>query len=316
MSSERLQKLLARAGIASRRKAEELVREGRVTINGQVATLGDRADLTTDAVKVDGRRLRPLAQHRYLLLNKPKGYLTAVSDEKGRRTVLDLVPPGMRHALFPVGRLDYQTEGLLLLTTDGEFAERVAHPRYGCSKIYEVKVHGVPTEQEIDRLRRGVLLEGRRTAPARIRALRRTARGEEEGNSWWEVQLREGRTRQIREMFFRLGYRVQKLRRIAIGPVRDPDIPSGALRDLDEREIALLRRAADPASPVADRDRPARPAGAAATPRRPRSKGRGTTAAPAIAGPKAPRPGRRGPAPAAPRTPSRRQGPGGGRRRS
>jgi len=247
MSAERVQKLLARAGVTSRRKAEELVREGRVTINGRVAGIGDKADLAVDSVKVDGKRLRPLAQHRYLLLNKPKGYLTAVQDEKGRPTVLDLVPPPLRNALFPVGRLDFQTEGLLLLTTDGEFAERVAHPRHGCSKVYEVKVHGVPVEAEIDRLRRGVVLDGKRTAPARITSLGRTGRGEEEGNSWWEVQLQEGRTRQIREMFFRIGHRVQKLRRVAIGPVRDPAIPLGALRDLDEREIDLLRRAADPA---------------------------------------------------------------------
>jgi len=258
MSAERVQKLLARSGLTSRRKAEDLVREGRVTINGRVAGIGDKADLAVDSVKVDGKRLRPLAQHRYLLLNKPKGYLTAVSDEKGRPTVLDLVPPGMRNALFPVGRLDFQTEGLLLLTTDGEFAERVAHPRHGCSKVYEVKVQGLPAEEEIDRLRRGVVLEGKRTAPARIVALGRTGRGEEEGNSWWEVQLQEGRTRQIREMFFRIGYRVQKLRRVAIGPVRDPAIPLGALRDLDEREIDLLKRAADPALAPARRPAPPR----------------------------------------------------------
>ncbi|MCZ7650796.1 MAG: (d)CMP kinase [Thermoanaerobaculia bacterium] len=265
MSAERVQKLLARAGVTSRRKAEELVREGRVTINGRVAGIGDKADLAVDSVKVDGKRLRPLAQHRYLLLNKPKGYLTAVQDEKGRPTVLDLVPPPLRNALFPVGRLDFQTEGLLLLTTDGEFAERVAHPRHGCSKVYEVKVHGVPVEAEIDRLRRGVVLDGKRTAPARITSLGRTGRGEEEGNSWWEVQLQEGRTRQIREMFFRIGHRVQKLRRVAIGPVRDPAIPLGALRDLDEREIDLLRRAADPAlSPPSGR--PCHPARALGRP--------------------------------------------------
>ncbi|HSM52146.1 MAG TPA: pseudouridine synthase, partial [Thermoanaerobaculia bacterium] len=280
MSAERVQKLLARSGLTSRRKAEELVREGRVTINGRVAEIGDKADLAVDAVKVDGKRLRPLAKHRYLLLNKPKGYLTAVSDEKGRPTVLDLVPPGLRNALFPVGRLDFQTEGLLLLTTDGEFAERVAHPRHGCSKVYEVKVQGLPAEAEIDRLRRGVVLEGKRTAPARIVALGRTGRGEEEGNSWWEVQLQEGRTRQIREMFFRIGFRVQKLRRVAIGPVRDPAIPLGALRDLDEREIDLLKRAADPALAPGRRPAPARPrtrkAAGPGTPTAPRRPPAGT----------------------------------------
>jgi pseudouridine synthase len=192
---------------------------------------------------VDGKRVQPGSAHRYLLLNKPKGYLPAVSDPQGRPTVLDLVPPALRRALVPVGRLDFHTEGLLLLTDDGELANRVSHPRFGCHKTYEVKAKGVPDESKLDRLRRGVVLDGRRTSPAKIEPLRRTKRGEETGNSWFRVELSEGRTRQIREMFFRIGHPVQKLRRIAIGPLTDPQLPVGGLRELEESEVRALERA-------------------------------------------------------------------------
>jgi len=169
--------------------------------------------------------------------------LTAVSDPGGRRTVLDLVPPPFRRALVPVGRLDYHTEGLLILTSDGEFAQRLAHPRYGCHKTYEVKVRGVPEEAQLERLRGGVVVDGRRTSPCRIKALRTTpVKGREGGNAWFEVELAEGRSRQIREMFFRIGHPVQKLKRIAIGPLSDPALPVGALRELSEAEIRQLRK--------------------------------------------------------------------------
>ena len=274
MSEERLQKILARAGIASRRKAEELIREGLVTVNGRVAEVGDKADPERDAVKVDGKRVQPIHEHRYLLLNKPRGYMSTVADPEGRPTVIDLVPPAMRKALVPVGRLDYNTEGLLLLTDDGEFAHRVAHPRYGSTKTYEVKVKGFPTEAQLDRLRAGIVLDdGRPTAPAKITS--RTPfkpagarrRGEPESeNSWWIVELTEGRTRQIREMFLRVGHPVQKLRRIAIGPLRDPRLPLGALRELTEPEVhKLLKSARGPREkpPVAKRPakKPRRPVG-------------------------------------------------------
>lgn len=243
MSSERVQKILARAGVAARRKAEELIRAGRVTVNGEVVSLGAKADPETDAIKVDDRRIHLPRGHRYLLLNKPKGYLTAVADANGRPTVIDLVPPEMRRALVPVGRLDYQTEGLLILTDDGDFAQRLSHPRYGCHKTYEVKVKGVPEESRLEKLRRGIVLDGVRTAPCRIEPLRVTGRGREEGgNSWFHVELSEGRTRQIREMFYRVGHPVQKLRRVAIGPLSDGALPVGALRELTERELHLLRR--------------------------------------------------------------------------
>jgi 23S rRNA pseudouridine2605 synthase len=250
MSEQRIQKILARAGIASRRKAEELIERGVVTVNGQVAGLGDKADPERDAIKVDGKRVQPASQeHRYLLLNKPKEVMSTLTDPEGRKTVLDFVPPGMRKALVPVGRLDYNTEGLLLLTDDGEFAQRIAHPRYGGTKTYEVKVKGTPGESQLDRLRNGVVIEGRRTAPAKITArnpfkpLGGRRRGEAESdNSWWIVEITEGRTRQIREMFFQIGNPVQKLRRVAIGPLRDPDLPVGALRELTEQEVRKLQK--------------------------------------------------------------------------
>lgn len=258
MSSERVQKILARAGVAARRKAEELIRAGRVTVNGEVVSLGAKADPETDAIKVDDRRIHLPRGHRYLLLNKPKGYLTAVADANGRPTVIDLVPPEMRRALVPVGRLDYQTEGLLILTDDGDFAQRLSHPRYGCHKTYEVKVKGVPEESRLEKLRRGIVLDGVRTAPCRIEPLRVTGRGREEGgNSWFHVELSEGRTRQIREMFYRVGHPVQKLRRVAIGPLSDGALPVGALRELTERELHLLRRTTSGAPPA-----PRRAAGA------------------------------------------------------
>ncbi len=157
---------------------------------------------------------------------------------------MELVPPPLRKALVPVGRLDYLTEGLLLLTDDGELAQRVAHPRYGCTKTYEVKVKGRPSDAEIAKLEAGVYLEGKRTSPSRITPKAVPRRHEEMENSWWYVELTEGRTRQIREMFHRIGHSVQKLRRIAIGPVSDPDLPVGALRDLTEKEVEALRRTA------------------------------------------------------------------------
>jgi 23S rRNA pseudouridine2605 synthase len=252
MSEERLQKILARAGITSRRKAEDLIREGLVTINGRVAELGEKADPERDAIKVDGKRVHPSTGHRYLLLNKPKGFLSTLSDPEGRPTVVDFVPPGMRKALMPVGRLDFNTEGLLLLTDDGELAQRIAHPSSGCTKTYEVKVKGHPSDADIDKLQSGVVLDGRRTAPCRIVprgtgiARRRGPRSEDDDgeNTWWIVELGEGRNRQIREMFHRIGHGVQKLRRVAIGPLRDPRLPLGGLRELTEQEVEKLKRAA------------------------------------------------------------------------
>jgi 23S rRNA pseudouridine2605 synthase len=243
MSAERIQKILARAGVASRRKAEELIEEGRVTINGRVATLGEKADPETDHLKLDGKRIEPQSELHYLVLNKPVGVMSTVSDPEGRPTVMDLVPEKYRKALVPVGRLDFNTEGLLLLTDDGDLAQRVAHPRYGCTKVYEVKVKDRPAPEDLAKLRtRGAVVEGRRVVPVRLEPLQ--VPGPREGkNTWWTVELAQGRTRQIREMFFRLGHPVQKLRRVAIGPLRDPKLPVGEVRELTPGEVTALRNA-------------------------------------------------------------------------
>ena len=235
----RLQKILSRAAVASRRKAEILIREGRVTVNGSVAKLGDRADPDQDAIKVDGKRLQPIRDPRYLLLNKPRGYLSTTRDPQGRSTVLDLIPRKLRRGLHPVGRLDFNTEGLLLLTNDGAFSQRIAHPRHGCTKVYEVKVKGHPEDATLRKLREGVLLDGRRTAPCRIVA-RPGSRSPQSLNSWWSVTLSEGRTRQIREMFYRVGHPVQRLRRLAVGSVRDSRLALGSYRELREAEVKAL----------------------------------------------------------------------------
>ena len=242
MAEERLQKLLARAGVGSRRKVEELIRRELVTVNGTVASVGDRADAAKDAVKVDGRRVDlEQPEYRYVLLHKPTATMSTTSDPEGRPTVLDLIAPALRKGLKPVGRLDFQTSGLLLLTNDGDLAQRVAHPRYGCLKTYEVKVKGHPPEAMLERLRRGMILEGKRTAPCTID--RRTVpRGMgSPDNSWWTVILNEGRTRQIREVFLRIGHPVQKLRRVAIGAVKDPHMPMGTYRELTAEEVEKLR---------------------------------------------------------------------------
>lgn len=243
MSEDRIQKILARAGVASRRASEELIEAGRVTVNGEVATLGDKADPAVDHVKVDGKRIEPRTDFHYLLLNKPPGVMSTRNDPEGRPTVMDLVPETYRKALVPVGRLDFNTEGLLLLTDDGDWAHRIAHPRYGCTKVYEVKVKDRPPAEAIESLRtKGEVVEGRRVVPVRIEPLRVSGpRGGK--NTWWTVEIAEGRTRQIREMFFRMGHPVQKLRRVGIGPLRDPKLPLGELRELTPGEVAALRNA-------------------------------------------------------------------------
>lgn len=242
---ERLQKVLSRAGIASRRAAEDLIREGRVTIDGRVAVLGDRVappGAPPAAVLVDGEPIRRQTASRYVLLNKPAGYVTTRSDPEGRRTVMELIPEKWRGRLKPVGRLDYGTEGLLLLTDDGDLAHRLTHPRFGCSKRYLAKVRGLPGDAAVARLRGGMVIAGRRTLPARLsRAPARRGARPARASSWWEVELVEGRTRQIREMFFRVGHPVQRLRRMAIGSLEDAELRVGAWRELSTGELAALR---------------------------------------------------------------------------
>jgi len=252
MPPERLQKIIAKAGVASRRRAEEMIRTGRVTVNGKVVTeLGSRADAASDHVKVDGKLIVRSEDHRYILFYKPREVMTTVSDPEGRTTVLDYVR-GIKERLFPVGRLDYQSEGLILLTNDGELAFKVSHPTEGSIKSYHVKVRGVPTDRVIDKLQRGITIEGKRTLPCDISRVRTTGKGEEEGNSWFEVKLREGRTQQIRKMFKAVGHPVSKLKRVAIGPISDPKLNPGEWRELTPKEVKLLaRKPAKPRAPSA-----------------------------------------------------------------
>jgi 23S rRNA pseudouridine2605 synthase len=237
---ERLQKIIAHAGFASRREAEAMIREGRITVNGRVVTeLGSKADADRDHIKVDGKLITRAEEHRYILLYKPKEVMTTVEDPQGRRTVIDLVR-GIRERIYPVGRLDYHSEGLVLLTNDGELAYKISHPTTGSVKTYNVKVRGVPEERLVDKLRRGITIEGKRTLPCEISGIKTTGKGNEEGNSWWEVKLREGRTQQIRKMFQAVGHPVSKLKRVAIGPIADPHLLPGVWRELTKQEVKLL----------------------------------------------------------------------------
>lgn len=254
----RLQKILSSAGVASRRLAETLVVQGRVTVNGEtITTLGAKADPHRDDIRVDGRRLPAGVVRRTYLLNKPRGVLCTRSDPQGRTTVVDLLArQGVRGYLYPVGRLDYDSEGLLLVTNDGELAARLMHPRHGVEREYHVEVQGVPDERALDRLRRGVVLDGRRTAPADVRRLASPDAG---GRARLVITLREGRRRQVRRMCEQVGHPVIRLRRVRIGPIRDDRLRPGEARPLTPRELARLREAitdsGDPSrtTPVATR---------------------------------------------------------------
>jgi len=247
MALERLQKIIARAGVASRRKAEELILEGRVTVNGAVEReLGSKADAATADIRVDGRPIRAPLRKVYLALNKPRGCVTTLSDPEGRPTVMDYLK-GVKERVYPVGRLDFHTEGLLLLTNDGDFANHVMAGESGIPKTYWVKVAGVPPAEGLERLRRGIMLDGRKTRPAEIRFLprgiRRTSREQRQSeNPWLEVVLREGRQNQVRRMFEGIGNPVRKLKRVRIGPVALGALPLGAHRALTAQEIQGLMK--------------------------------------------------------------------------
>ena len=252
----RLQKILSAAGVASRRTAETLITQGRVRVNGKTVTeLGTKADPDTDDIRVDDRRVKGAQRRRYLLLYKPRGYITTRSDPERRPTVLDLVSRGgVREYVYPVGRLDYDSEGLLLLTSDGDLASRLTHPRHGVEREYEVRVRGLPDEHDLERLSKGISLAGRRTAPARV-TLGKIIEAENGTQALLSFVLHEGRNRQVREMCDAIGHPVVRLRRVRIGPITDPHIRPGEFRDLSPREIALLRK-------VADRQLPTREGGA------------------------------------------------------
>ena len=245
MPSIRLQKILSAAGVSSRRAAETLISEGRVTVNGQtVSTLGSKADPDADDIRVDGRRVKAPPARRYILMYKPRGYITSRSDPQQRPTVIDLLTTGgVREYVYPVGRLDYESEGLLLLTSDGELAERLMHPSHEVEREYHARVRGVPDDHTLERLARGILLDGRRTAPAEVTVVK-ILEGTDGDDAIVSFVIHEGRNRQVRRMCESVGHPVVRLRRVRIGPIHDPQIRPGEFRDLSDREVAALKRAA------------------------------------------------------------------------
>lgn len=250
---QRLQKLIAEAGIASRRHAEELIAAGEVTVNGQIITEpGNKADPAKDHIKVRGKLINPLLSKRekvHILLNKPKGYLSSAADPEGRPLVTELLPASLGR-LYPVGRLDFNTEGLLLLTNDGDFTNFITAAKNRVEKVYEVKVKGMPPESGLQRIRRGVILEdGTRTAPAQITKVHETAT-----NAWFEVILHQGKNQQIRRMFDLIGHSVVKLRRVRIGFLYDERLRPGEWRRLTPQEVKRLMKGRD------ERSRPKPPA--------------------------------------------------------
>src|SRR5437667_5639085 len=245
MSAERLQKIIAAAGIASRRNAEKLIASGAVSVNGKIVTeLGTKADIDRDHIRVNGKLLHGAEHHVYLLMNKPKGYVTTVRDPEGRPTVMDLLR-GIRARVYPIGRLDYASEGLLLLTNDGELAHRLMKASSHVAKTYVVKVSGKPAEEKLVRLRAGLSIgtdqKRVKTSPARIRLVR------DAPNPWYEITLIEGRNRQIRRMFEEIGHHVEKIRRVRYGPLA-LDVEPGRFRPLTLQEVAQLKSAAQPRS--------------------------------------------------------------------
>lgn len=236
MAAIRLQKILAEMGIASRRKAEELILEGRVTVNGKLAELGMKADPEVDHIKVDGRLLIRPEPKVYYIFYKPEGVVTTLYDPEGRPTIKDFIKR-IPYRIYPVGRLDYHSEGLLLLTNDGELSYAILHPSRKIPKTYIVKVKGHVEEKELDKLRHGIRLEEGLTAPARVRFIRYS-----EANSWVEITIHEGRKRQVRRMFEKIGHPVLKLKRIAINGLRLGTLKPGEIRQLTKEELQLLKR--------------------------------------------------------------------------
>jgi 23S rRNA pseudouridine2605 synthase len=253
-AQERLQKILAAAGVCSRRKAEELIVAGRVQVNGKIVTeLGTKADAARDHIRVDGKLLHGAERHRYYMVNKPKGYVTTVSDPQGRPTVMQLIRGGER--VFPVGRLDYASEGLLLMTNDGALVNALTRAASKVEKKYLVKVSGKPAESGLDQIRAGLMIERGKpglhegrvlTAPAKVRLFR------DAENPWYELTLIEGRNREIRKMFEEIGHHVEKIRRIGYGPLV-LDVKPGEVRELSDAEVEKLRRAARPAKRKAEK---------------------------------------------------------------
>lgn len=233
---ERLQKLLAASGLASRREAERWISAGRVSVNGVVAALGDSADPAVDRILVDGRPLRVVEQKCYLLLNKPSGYVTTLNDPEGRPVVTDLIKD-VPARLHPVGRLDLTTEGLLLLTNDGDLTYRLAHPRHEVEKVYLVRVRGAMSVTARRHLEEGVLLEDGLTAPARVRNVRVSG-----NHTWFEIAIHEGRNRQVRRMCEAIGHPVSRLKRIRLAFLSLGSLPAGGYRALTAEEVSRLKK--------------------------------------------------------------------------
>ncbi len=231
---QRIQKILAQMGVASRRKAEDIIVEGRVTVNGKVAAVGMKADPAKDHIKVDGKLLIKPEPKIYLMLNKPSGVVTSLSDPEGRPAVKDFLK-GVKYRVFPVGRLDYDSEGLLLITNDGDFAYCILHPSKKIPKTYVIKVKGIIDEGVIEEIRCGVKLRDGLTAPAKVKKIRQSG-----SNSWVEITIHEGRKRQVRRMLEKVGYPVIKLRRIAIGGLKLGDLKPGEMRRMTVEEVKKL----------------------------------------------------------------------------
>jgi pseudouridine synthase len=247
---ERLQKIIARAGLTSRRDAERWIEEGRVTVNGAVITkLGSQADPFKDSIKVDGKRIKSAAAPLYYAFHKPPGVITTLNDPQHRPDITPYVARlGEKRRVFPVGRLDYNTTGLLLLTNDGELALRLSHPRFGVSKVYRAKLSRCPTPEDFVRLREGIRLEDGMTSPARARVIDKL-----KTNAWVEIEVHEGRKREVRRIFEALGYFVEKLVRIRVGPIELGPLPLGELRPLAQNEVKALQIAVGLAKPSAAR---------------------------------------------------------------
>ena len=233
---DRLQKILAHAGVASRRKAEEMIQTGRVTVNGHVITqLGSKADPLEDVIKVDGKKVRAPQRHVYILLNKPKNVMSTSSDPQDRPVVLEYVKGKVKERVYPVGRLDFASEGLIILTNDGDFTKSMTKAGV-VPKVYHVKIAGQPAERDLARLRRGAYIDNERLAPCEIRPIKIRE------NPWYEVTLHQGRNQQIRRMFQSMGHPVEKLRRVRIGFLADDKLRTGEWRFLTENEVNQFKR--------------------------------------------------------------------------
>ncbi|NLY43831.1 MAG: rRNA pseudouridine synthase [Clostridiaceae bacterium] len=233
----RLQKYIALSGITSRRKAEELILSGRVKVNNKIVqTLGEKVDINRDRVEVDGKHISIVKHNVYIILNKPVGYVTTVSDQFNRPTVLDLIKDGVKERVYPVGRLDYDTEGLLILTNDGDLTYKITHPRHNIQKVYIAVVEGIPTQKDLDKFRKGMKIDNYFTSPAQIKILQTMG-----GKSKLRITIHEGKNRQVRKMCESIGCPVIRLKRIAIGNISLGDLPSGKWRYLKKHEVNYLK---------------------------------------------------------------------------